>query len=381
MSKLGIRFGLAGLGCFGALSHAGVLPDDRVDLLWHDYDGGGIQVEGPSVLIQKKLTDDFAVNANYYTDMITSASIDVVTQASPYKEQRHQGSVGFEFLNGKTTYSGGEIHSVEPDYLSNTGYFAISQDMFGDLTNVSMGFTRGWDWVGRVDHGVVQNFHQSVDRRNWQLGISQILTRNSLLTFNYEATDSEGYLNNPYRSARYLSSSGSGYSYEEERYPHTRTGNALSLEYKYYLPYRASIDGSYRFYTDTWSIIAHTFTLGYTQPIGQSWILDGTVRYYRQREASFYSDLYPYFDSQNFLARDRELAAFDSVTLGGGVTYQLPITRYSWLQRSTMNFRYDRLSIHYKDFRDVLIPAEGPGTEPFYVLDANVMQFFLSAWY
>jgi hypothetical protein len=63
------------------------------------------------------------------------------------------------------------------------------------------------------------------------------------------------------------------------------------------------------------------------------------------------------------------------------VTYQLPITRYSWLQRSTMNFRYDRLSIHYKDFRDVLIPSEGAGTEPFYVLDANVMQFFLSAWY
>src|SRR6266536_6048703 len=72
---------------------AGVLPDDRTDALYHRYQGGGITIQGPSVLVQKKVTDNFAVNYNFYQDYITSASIDVVVSgASQYKEQRTQHS-------------------------------------------------------------------------------------------------------------------------------------------------------------------------------------------------------------------------------------------------------------------------------------------------
>src|SRR5882724_12889682 len=56
---------------------AGVLPDDRTDALYHRYQGGGITIQGPSVLIQKKITDNFAVTGNWYQDYISSASIDV----------------------------------------------------------------------------------------------------------------------------------------------------------------------------------------------------------------------------------------------------------------------------------------------------------------
>ena len=62
---------------------AGVLPEDRTDLLYHRYEGGGITIQGPSLLIQKKITDNFALTGNYYEDMISSASIDVKLSASP----------------------------------------------------------------------------------------------------------------------------------------------------------------------------------------------------------------------------------------------------------------------------------------------------------
>src|SRR5438132_835501 len=75
---------------------AGVLPDDRTDVLYHRYQGGGITIQGPSVLIQKKITDNFAVTGNFYQDYITSASIDVKLSASPYKEKRTQKSGGFQ---------------------------------------------------------------------------------------------------------------------------------------------------------------------------------------------------------------------------------------------------------------------------------------------
>jgi hypothetical protein len=74
----------------------GVLPDDRTDALYHRYQGGGITIQGPSILVQKKITDNFAVNGNWYQDYISSASIDVKLSASPYKEKRTQESAGFQ---------------------------------------------------------------------------------------------------------------------------------------------------------------------------------------------------------------------------------------------------------------------------------------------
>ena len=79
----------------------GVLPDDRTDALYHRYQGGGITIQGPSILVQKKITDNFAVNGNWYQDYISSASIDVKLSASPYKEKRTQESAGFQYLHGK----------------------------------------------------------------------------------------------------------------------------------------------------------------------------------------------------------------------------------------------------------------------------------------
>jgi hypothetical protein len=37
----------------GAVGRADVLPDDRTDLLYHLYEGGGLTVQGPSVLVRK----------------------------------------------------------------------------------------------------------------------------------------------------------------------------------------------------------------------------------------------------------------------------------------------------------------------------------------
>ena len=91
--------------CCRSTAVAGVLPDDRADLMYHYYDGGGVTIDGPSLLVRKKFAEKYAVNASYYVDMVSSASIDVITTASPYKEERTQYGVGFEYLRGKVTYA------------------------------------------------------------------------------------------------------------------------------------------------------------------------------------------------------------------------------------------------------------------------------------
>ncbi len=377
-----------------AVAPAGVLPEDRADVLYHRYQGGGITVDGPSVLIRKKIGESFSVSGSYYVDMISSASIDVKLSASKYKEERRQEGFGIDYLHGKTTYNAGIIHSNEGDYLADTASFGLSQDMFGDLTTVSLGYRRGWNHIFRnvklADGSKVRDptFAQGADNRAYALGISQILTRNMLVSLNYEVITDQGFLNNPYRKARFADpGSALGFSLENEIYPNTHTSNAGSVRLKYYLPYRAAIDGSYRFYSDTWGIIAHTGELNYTQP-WRRWTFDGHLRYYTQGAADFYSDLFPRASSQNFLARDRELAAFNSIAVGVGASYEFGSPRLRgtrWIQKSTLNARYDRLQIRYDNFRNATVtnPAAGilAGAEPLYVLDANVLELFVSIYF
>lgn len=354
---------------------AAVLPEDRADLLYHSYDGGGVDISGPSLLLRKTIKDLLSISANYYVDDVSSASIDVVTTASPYKERRTQTSVGFDYLRGKTTLSGNFTRSSENDYEANTASFTISQDLFGDLTTVRMGYSRGWDTVRRNGD---DNFEEEVRRQHYRLGVSQILTKSLLLDLSWEAITDEGYLNNPYRQVRFLD--GSGYSYQPEIYPHTRTSNAVALRGLYYLPYRAVLKAGYRYFTDTWGIDAHTVELGYSQPFKERWIVDLGYRWYRQSAADFYGDLFPYRDAQNFLARDKELSTFPSHTFSLGLSYEFG-GGWGFVEKGTLNLGWDHVLYRYDDFRDLRDTAAPVGEERRYRYDANVLKLFISIWY
>jgi hypothetical protein len=117
---------------------AGVLPEDRADVLLHSYDGGGVTIQGPSLLVRKQFAQKFSVSANHYVDKVSSASIDVVTTASPYEEERTQHSIGFDYLHDRWMMNIGFTNSEENDYTAETFSFGVSQDIFGDLTTVSL---------------------------------------------------------------------------------------------------------------------------------------------------------------------------------------------------------------------------------------------------
>jgi hypothetical protein len=374
---------LASLSATTAL--AGVLAEDRADIMFHRYSGGGVTIQGPSVLVRKKFGENFAATANYYVDNITSASIDVVVSgASQYKEHREQKSLSAEYMRGKSTYSLSYTLSEENDYKAQTGSISISQDMFGDLTTVSIGYSQGLDKIGS---SIDPAFAREVDRRNYRVGVSQVLTRNMLLSLNFETTTEEGYLQNPYRFMRFVGPPGS-YTKAPETFPATRTGNAGSARLKYYLPWHASASVQYRFYTDTWGINAHTAGIEYTQPVTWSPLkgltLTGSYRYYMQNSADFFSDLFPRDQYQNFMARDKETSALTTHTMGVLASYQFPVAWARYLAKGTANFQYNRMMVFYDEFRDLRNFPPGtaePGTEPLYELNANIFQLYLSLWF
>ncbi|GAB1269630.1 hypothetical protein NBRC116493_28830 [Aurantivibrio infirmus] len=373
------------------LSFSAVLPEDRVDVLYHAYDGGGADISGPSVLVRKSFADTISIYGNYYVDMVTSASIDVVfAGASTYTEERTEYSVGFDYLYDKTIMSLSYSNSSESDYDAETIGFGISQDFFGDLTNISLGFSYGSDIVGR--NGTVNPVDGSnkvgeAEHRRYSLGISQIVTKNLLVALNFETVIDEGFLNNPYRSIRHLDPTTvdpNDTVLEPELYPETRNSDAFSIKALYYLPYRASIRGEYRTFGDSWGINADSLEFRYTHPI-EAWnvILEGKLRFYKQNQADFYSDLFPFANGNGveFRARDKEMSDFGTTTFGLGASYEIPPGIIPFFDKSSVNLYWDHIQLDYDNFLDATQTGVAPGSEDPYSFNANVIRLFFSFWY
>lgn len=367
------------LMAFGASLQAAVLPEDRADVMYHSYDGGDITIDGPAVLVRKGVTDDISVSAQYYVDEISSASIDVMVVASPYTEERTEYTVGADYLINKTIISAGYTNSSENDYEADTYSLGVSQDFFGDLSTLSLGFAYGSDEVGMSTD---PTFEEPAEHRSYQLSWSQVVTKNLIMNFIYHVITDEGFLRNPYRWVRFDNGDGT-FSTESEHYPETRTSQALAVRGKYFMPYRAAFSFEYRRYDDTWKINGYNLDVGYIHPIGENWILEFDYRYYKQSAAEFYSDLFdaPGTGGRDFRARDKELSDFETNSYSATISYEFDIPWTRWLEKGSVNLAWTHIRFDYNNFRDATQTQFAAGEEPLYNMDADVVRFFISTWF
>lgn len=390
-----IAFGLA---VFANSSNGAVIAEDRADLLYHAYDGGGVTVQGPSLLVRKGFKDKVSVFANYYEDVVSSASIDVISYGSPYREERTEYSLGADYLHKKTMLSLSFSNSTESDYIADTVAFGISQDFFGDMTTLTLGYAQGEDIIRRNVGGEPDpNFEEDAKRRRYSLGLTQVLTKNWIMALSLETGVDDGYLQNPYRKVQYRTLNSNNEYFREEQdedYPDTRNSDALAIRSMYYLPYRASLRFEARIFSDSWGIEAQNYELRYTHPVRRSLLLEVKARTYDQTKADFFYDLIirEEFDPE-FKGRDKELSTYGTTNFGLGLTYtfdyRIPYTKDLKVSAFWDFFRFD-----YEDFTDQCrstsnycstkpdTPPDHPiGGEPSYGFDANVIRLFLTVNY
>jgi Protein of unknown function (DUF3570) len=356
-----------GQALFGGLvlsstSHAANLPEDRAEVLVHGYDGGGVRAVGPAFLVRKSLADKVSLSGQVYVDAVSNASIDVVTTASPYKETRTAYEVGVQALVRDANLSLSLSNSREPDYLAKAVNADVSHEVFGGLTTVSLGFTRGNDKVGKK--GTAGWIDEAL---HWQYraGVTQIITPTWLLSLNAEALLDSGYLGSPYRVARVFGAA------VAERNPRTRSGRAIKLRSLLdtgdWLP-RSAVRAEYRAYWDNWQVRAGTAELGFSKYLGEGFLLDANVRLHRQSKALFYSD-----NAQTdtlYLSRNRQLSSFTSTGVGATLSYSWPGLPAGFAVK--LNASLEHKEFRYKDFSDLR-------TGQAYSHGANIVQAYVSA--
>ena len=351
---------------------AEVLPEERTDVGYHYYDGGGVEVDGVTLLVRKNFASKYSVYSGYHLDSISAASPDVLAGASKYSEDRDEYTIGGQYLRDNTLMDLSYTYSEEDDYESDTVSFDVSHEMFGAMTKVNIGASLGSDTVERND---LDSFSEDLDRYSFRAGLSQVITKTTVLGFDYEATVEEGFLNNPYR---FVFVNGVSLGSGSEQYPDTRTGQAFGLKGIKYWQHRASTSLGYRFYRDTWDIRAHTVDLNYSQYIGNQWVADIYGRYYTQDKASFYSDNFS--APLKYMARDKELSSFDSYSIGARIRYDL-FKDYKFLRIGSLNLAVEYMDYDYDDYSGIESVTDTASLGSGYSFDATTIQFYFSARY
>ena len=173
----------------------------------------------------------------------------------------------------------------------------------------------------------------------------------------------EGFLNNPYRSYRFVNPSDDRlFALAREIYPRTRTSNAVALNARYFLPYRAAVHGGYRFFTDTWGIGADTFELGYTHPMGTVDFEAATATTRRATPTST-ATCSSARTSRTSWRATRSCRRSTARRSASARPTSSRANGWRFVKKGTLNLFYDRIEFDYEDFRDArfsLLPADDP---------------------
>jgi hypothetical protein len=296
-------------------------------------------VVSPHVTATATLNSKTSISATYTEDVVSSASVDVRSSASPrIYDRRQELDVGVGQDIKGVQLGGSFSHSLERDYLSNGGSLTVSRDFFQkNLTaSVRVGFMS--NVVGRADDPLFQ-----APLTDWSsdLALTQTLTAKTLGQLNVTFAKSDGMNASPYRK---VSVSGGRFVVPESE-PASRTKLAAAVALKQYFGiFVGHVD--YRFYWDTFQLLSHTIDARLVLDLGQL-SLRLRYRFYVQNGAYFYKSSYDAL--QAYVSADRELSPFSSHLFG---------LKAEWSPRRTVRggaqFRFDvkaeGMYFSYNDF-------------------------------
>ncbi len=366
------------------------LPEDRLDLLYQSYDGGGLRATGPSVMLRKSVMQKVSLLAHYRQQSITDASIEELARPTAYSRESSDYKLGADWLanNALLWFTLGQ--TSRDDFSSDALSLGVRQYFFAGMSSVALSYSQSDDTLW---HNEQADFAESASRRRFGLEWSQILTQSWKLALGAETVIDQGYLSNPYREVRIIEPielGGVAERWQSEALPDARNSYALTLRSIYYLPYRAALRLEGRLYRDNWDLSAANYELRYIHPLADNFVLELKSRMYRQTEANFYADSLTAAElaGNEFHSRSRELSAYDIFNLGLGFTYEfrapLPFTR-----KQSLGMFWDFMRYDYDNFRNTQLtdsrnqsalgPSYAPGEEPGYRFESSVVRIFLTA--
>lgn len=301
-------------------------------------------VVSPLAALSRDAWKGGTLSASYVADVVSSASIDVVSNATArMNDFRSEITAGLVQKLRNTTLSGSYVYSVENDYQSHNADLGFSQDFFEKNSTLTLGLTYSGNDVYRTGD---QLFHRKLSVVGFGASWTQVLNRATIAQLSYTFSYGNGYWASPYRFVRVETPDLAAIEFKvPETEPNERTRHAAVIGLNRHLFQDTSLQGDYRFYTDSWGVISHTVQLRYFVTF-KDVTLRLRERFYYQTGASFFRPHYTAQTLQPFVTADRELSTFWSNVAGFKISWRLP-----WVHRALeLEAKVDYFHFGYVNF-------------------------------
>lgn len=298
--------------------------------------------------------DGWSVSGGYMLDVVSAASVDIITTASPaWLENRHVGVISGSYKPNEWQGSLFASVSREPDYLSTTGGASLNVELDDKHITPLIGYNFSHDIGGRS--GTSYDVYSLIlQRHSLQLSVAFVLNKSTLLTLTTDGMFEFGSQEKPYRMVPLFTPAAAqevkpGASVEfvnqarlmgaetEESTPKTRQRYALSGR----LAWRGD-DTTWilkeRLYTESWGLIASTTELNNIYDLGHDLYAGLHGRFHVQSGVDFYKLAYVgttisgRSDVPRYRTGDRELSPLYTATGGVGLSWEFAETWSSYLQ-------------------------------------------------
>jgi hypothetical protein len=282
-------------------------------------DDDNLTVVSPEVALRQELSPAVDVEASWEADIISAASVDVMTAASPrgFEETRHGVTAGVTWKpEPEVTFALKYLPTWENDYSSHGLSLRTGYEWLERRLEQRLDLRASFDRVGRS--GEPESEWRDLDLVAVGPSVSYVVDRWTVASLAYELQAQSGFQASPYRFVPIDWSSGTTVS-APERHPEWRVRHALAVGVRHALSRRWFASAGYRFYRDSWKLSSHTADAGLQYATRQERAIVGLdVRGYYQGEASFYQERYAAAPGTlpSYRSRDKMLSENWSVLAG-----------------------------------------------------------------
>lgn len=263
---------------------------------WQE-DNQRVRVDASYAQIEKNLGTDMHLKVMGLIDSIAGATPTGEKAQTPgdpvplahMEDLRRAWSADLSRQFHRVSVSGGFAVSRESDYVSKGWSLNTVTDFNQKNTNLILGY-------GRTDDTIMERkLGWTVDRyksgNDFIIGVTQLIDPNTAVTANLSYGQSNGFMSDPYKivSTHLLDVDPGTYYTPPENRPREKNKTTLFLGLnRNFEKLNGALDLSYRYYRDSFGIISHTIDAKWIQPIGERFIIEPSIRYYRQCAADFY---------------------------------------------------------------------------------------------
>jgi hypothetical protein len=342
-----LRLGTLALVTLGLSTQAGATDRAHGSVMIYS-DNDHVTVIAPAVTGSRDIGHT-TVDAQVRFDLISAASVDLMTAASPrgFTETRTQVDAGARQDFGLGTALDLGYHlSHEPDFLTHGAHIGGTRDILGRQATVTGSYGFGWSDVGR--HGD-PTFSKSRQTHDADLGWTQILSPNAALDMGYGLGFVQGFQASAYRFVRLYAPGADVHATSvAERTPDQRFRHALHVRLRTRPVAGLFVHGDYRFYTDSWGMTGHTLTLRGAVELTPAWTLTAEGRGHVQDAVTFYRARYDTIpEAPDLRTADKELGPMWTALAGLHLAWQPDLRAIEGLRVSAGT---DVLHMRYLDY-------------------------------